>query len=169
MSKRKIKKLYKIGLKFYSFKYYNEAIEIFDEVLKKDPTIYDVWNQKGVALDKLGKHEEALKAYEQAIKIDPKQTKAIYNKGLTLKDLQRYDEALKSFDEVLNIDITNLHAHLEKGIIYDLLGNYPEAIKRYETILSIKPKDNLVRSMLNKVLEKNPEFSSAWKDRIKSD
>jgi Flp pilus assembly protein TadD len=39
---------------------YNEAITLFDKVLAVDPTDVKTLNNKGNALDNLGKHQEAI-------------------------------------------------------------------------------------------------------------
>ena len=44
----------------------------------------DAWNNKGLALDNLGRYEEAIKYYDKAIELDPNNADAWYNKGLLL-------------------------------------------------------------------------------------
>jgi len=167
--RKEVKKLFKDGLKIYKVGDYEEAINLFDDALKLDPSNYEILNQKGVILDKMDKYEEALKIYDQAIKLNPTQTKAYYNKGLLLKDLKKLDEAMESFDKVTEIDIMNLSAHFEKALIYDEFGNLDEAIKRYEVIVEAKPRANLVRYHLNKALDKKAETTNAWKARLNQD
>jgi tetratricopeptide (TPR) repeat protein len=77
-------------------KYYG-AIECLDEAIGIDPESADAWNNKGVALDNLGRlekheeainyYEEAIECYDEAIKLDPEDSIAWYNKGNTLNIL----------------------------------------------------------------------------------
>ena len=46
---------------------YDEALELFDEVLKRLPNDAATWTSKGHALKTLGHEEEAVEAYRQAI------------------------------------------------------------------------------------------------------
>jgi tetratricopeptide (TPR) repeat protein len=59
----------------------------------------DTWNNKGLALYNLGKHEEAIKWYDKALEIEPNDDKAWYNKGLALDKLTKYEDARKCFDK----------------------------------------------------------------------
>ena len=63
-----IKKAYKLS----KHGKYQEALECYDNILKKDQNYTDAWYGKGVALRKLGKLEEALKATKVALKLDHK-------------------------------------------------------------------------------------------------
>jgi tetratricopeptide (TPR) repeat protein len=167
VDKKKGKKLFKAALKLYRIGDDEGAIGYIDDALIAYPDNYEYYNQKGVVLDKIERHEEAIEVYDRAIIIDPSQTKAFYNKGLALKDLKKYEEAIKTFDEVTKINIVHLSAHFEKAVIYELLGNYPEAIRRYEVILEIRPRADNVKRKLNKALEKYSEITNVWKDKIK--
>jgi len=61
------------------------------------------WNNKGVALSRLGKFHEAIEAYDQALKIDPEYFSAWNNKGVVLSRLGKYHEAIDAFDRALRI------------------------------------------------------------------
>nr|WP_319537584.1 tetratricopeptide repeat protein [uncultured Methanospirillum sp.] len=61
------------------------------------------WNNKGVALSRLGKYYEAIEAYDQALQIDPEYSSAWNNKGVVLSRLGKYHEALDAFDRALRI------------------------------------------------------------------
>ena len=57
-----------------------------------------VWNNKGLALNSLGKYDEAIKCYDKAIEIDPDDADTWNNKGLALNSLGNDDEAKKCYD-----------------------------------------------------------------------
>ena len=59
----------------------------------------EAWNNKGIALDDLGKHEEAIKCYDKALELNPKYEKAWNNKGNTFEKLGRKEEAQECFQE----------------------------------------------------------------------
>ena len=58
-----------------------------------------VWNNKGLALNLLGKHNEAIASYDNAIKIDPNDADVWNNKGLALHALGNDDEAKKCYNK----------------------------------------------------------------------
>ena len=59
----------------------------------------DVWFDKAIALEKLGKYEKAIKHYTAILEVDMNNVIAYHNKGVALEKLGRHDEAAKCFDE----------------------------------------------------------------------
>lgn len=94
---------------------YDDAIKLYDQVLKIDPTSVEALNGKGLAFNKLGKYEEALTWFDKALKIDPNFVNALYNKGGALAELGKYDEAAKWTNKALEIDKTNQNASNSKS------------------------------------------------------
>ena len=72
-----------------------------------DPKDLDALNNKGVALNDLGRYEEALTWYDKALAIDPKHVYALYNKGAALFNLGKTDDAFMWIDKALSIDPNN--------------------------------------------------------------
>ena len=66
-----------------------------------NPNYVDALNNKGSALDDLGKYDEAITWYDKALAVNPKYVDAFYNKGLALDDLGKYDEAITWYDKAL--------------------------------------------------------------------
>ena len=60
---------------------------------------FSLWNAKGVALGKLGKHKEAIECFDNEIKINPDYVKAWNNKGDAFYELGNYDDAEICYDE----------------------------------------------------------------------
>ena len=51
------------------------------------------WNDKGIALGKLEKHEEVLACFDETIKLKPEYLVALYSKGDSLRKWGRDEEA----------------------------------------------------------------------------
>jgi len=71
-----------------------KAIKAYGAALGIRPDYADALNNKGYALDKLGRHEEAIEAYDAALGIRPDYAAALYNKGVVLLLQERNEEAL---------------------------------------------------------------------------
>jgi serine/threonine protein kinase/predicted RNA polymerase sigma factor len=69
-----------------------------------DPIDAHAWNNKGYALNALGRHEEALTAYDEAIRLNPEYREAYYNKGVALEQVGRYEEALLAYKKAQELD-----------------------------------------------------------------
>ncbi|MGD9779610.1 tetratricopeptide repeat protein, partial [Methanomethylovorans sp.] len=90
------------------------------------------WDQKGYALNALGRYEEALQACDKAIEIDPNYLYAWSHKGFALYGLGRYDEALQAYDKCIELDPLNALSWYNKGVILEALGRYDEAQVCYD-------------------------------------
>lgn len=51
---------------------YNDAIELLQKVISKEPKKADAWNYLGYSQRKTGKLDDALKSYTNALQLDPK-------------------------------------------------------------------------------------------------
>ena len=74
-----------------------------------------MWNNKGVALRRLGRFEEAVGCYDRALEIDPTLVEAWNGKGVALAVQGRYEEALSYYDRALELDPTFVKAWNSKG------------------------------------------------------
>ena len=58
-----------------------------DQALHFKPDDPDAWNNRGYALDNLGRYEEAINSYDQALHFKPDDHQAWNNPGIALGDL----------------------------------------------------------------------------------
>ena len=97
-------------------------------------------NNKGFALNELGRHGEAIRCCDRALEIDPESAIAWHNKGVALRNLGRHGEAIQCYDRALEIDPKNGSAWNNKGVVLGNLGRYGEAIQCYDRALEIDPE-----------------------------
>jgi Tfp pilus assembly protein PilF len=64
------------------------ALQLYDEILKVNPTHIQALNYKGLALASLGHYEESIQWYDKVLNIDPNDKDAKYNKGIALLSLK---------------------------------------------------------------------------------
>ena len=79
----------------YNEKDPKKKVEYYTKCLEIDPNYAYAWNNKGLALYKLGRYEEAIECYDRALQIDPDNAVAWTGKGVALGMLRRYEEAMK--------------------------------------------------------------------------
>lgn len=111
---------------FYDAGSYKDAIKDYDKAIKISPEFAPAWNNKGLALLKLGESEEALKMFYKTAEIDPTHFDES-TKGLALKALGRYNESLESFDKALEHYPSNPLIWVDKGDVLQALGRNEEA------------------------------------------
>jgi CHAT domain-containing protein/tetratricopeptide (TPR) repeat protein len=140
---QEVEKLYKLGLDRAKSGQHKKAIAAFEEALRIDDKFHLAWNEKGKALNYLGRNSEAIAAFEEALKIDDKFHWAWNGKGIALNNLGRNSEAIAAFEEALEIDDKFHLAWNGKGIALNHLGYNTEAIEAFDTALEIKPRFHL--------------------------
>ena len=121
---------------------WEDALEHFDRVIKRDPHFFKAWHYKGFALDELGRYEEALACYDKALEINPMYEATWYNKGILLRHLGNYEEALAHYEKALEINPRHDGAWNLKGWVFDDLERYEDAIACYDKALEINPRND---------------------------
>ncbi|NCS08352.1 MAG: tetratricopeptide repeat protein, partial [Microcystis aeruginosa G13-07] len=163
-------------------KEYEQAIASYDQALEIKPDYHYAWNNRGSALDDLGRYEEAIASWDQALEIKPDLHEAWYNRGIALGNLGRYEEAIASWDQALEIKPDYHYAWNNRGVGLGNLGRYEQAIASWDQALEIKPDDheawnnrgvglgNLGRyeqaiASYDQALEFKPDYHEAWDNR----
>ena len=100
----------------------------------------DSWNNKGGALNALGRHEEAIECCERALAINPRYGAGFVTKGAALAFLGRYEEAISCYDNALRIDPQDTDSWNNKGHALWLLGRHEDAIACWDRALVLDPQ-----------------------------
>ena len=122
-----------------------ESKDIFQDIIKKQPSHYKAHTNIGAINLQLGKLDNAELSFKNAIKYNPKFEIAFFNLGITQKKLGKLDEAEISFKEAVN-----------------LRQDYIEAITNLGIILIEKNKLNEAEECFNKIINYKPKFAEAY-------
>jgi len=95
------------------------------------------WNNKGTALNELGRYDEARICFKTALELDPKYAYAWNGKGDSFYGLGKYNEALICFDKALELNPKYAYAWNGKGNALVGLGRNDEALDCYEKALEL--------------------------------
>ena len=115
------------------------AIDYIDKAMQQDPGNASLYFAKGLALDKLGKHEEAIEAYKKSIEKDSTYLNAYYNLGALIfndgvtkfnkcneiMDNEKFKECVTKADEIFKESLP----YLEKAHELD-----PKELNTLETL-----------------------------------
>ena len=122
---------------------YQNALEMYNNEIHKNPKSHLALLLKGNCLYKLNRQEEALKSYDKTLELNPNCIGALYHyylyyaKGLCEFQLELYESALKSFLKSYELKQKNENGISEYLILnnigrcYDKLKNYPKAIEYF--------------------------------------
>ncbi len=134
----------KQGEKFFLENRYEEAINAYDKALQLQPSLAEVWNNRGVVLTKLQRYHEAIASYEQAIQLRSDYSDAWNNRGVALGKLKYYDAAVSSYDRAIQLKENYLDAWNNRGFALTQLKQYEEAITSYQKAEEINPDFYLI-------------------------
>ncbi len=117
----------------------DEAVRLFDELIRLKPDHADALNDRGNALDLLRRRDEALESYERALRVRPGHIHALCGRANILQAFGRQEEALRAYDEVIAIDARYLHAWNGRGNALMALNRHREALESFLRAKAIDP------------------------------
>jgi len=113
----------------------NDAIKIFEKIIKIQPNFYFAYHNMGNVLKDLSRLDEAKTYYQKCIKVNPNYIQAYISLGKILLDLHKLDESAVVFKQALKLEPENgeLHRHLSQVIKYEQTSTH---VKDMEEIIS---------------------------------
>lgn len=150
------------GYAWYELWEKQNALDLYNHALAQDAHFAEALLNKAIVMAEMGSGEESLAYFDQAIASASGGFLNYYNKAIVLSDLvhqlenkqdntsqlkaERYaHEALDVLDKALILKPWDLDALMYQAIIYYNMGKYPSCLQ-----------------VINKILDKNPEYEDAW-------
>lgn len=122
---------------------YQAALELFDDLYKRNASDFRIVMGRAVALQKLGQEDEAYAAYGEALAIDPKNIEALTN----LMGIVKKHDAATSLAELQSLQSAypaNADIAAQLGMVYGVSGDYEKALKYLDVSDSLKPGNLIV-------------------------
>ena len=133
--------LMRVGTDFTARYQYENALVVFDRVLKIDPGNYKAMVKKGYALANLGMYDESLTMIDQSITYldyhvdENSYIEAYGSKGWVHAQMGEYNESIKAYDKLFIVEPDSRRGHYEKAWVLSKQGKYDEAVKEYNRSL----------------------------------
>jgi tetratricopeptide (TPR) repeat protein len=116
-----------------------EAVERYDRALALNPNA-DVYNNRGVALEALGRLDEALDSFSQAVASRSDYAAAFFNRGGVLGALGRWADALADFDRAVALRPDHSAPYWNnRGLALGELTRWAEAADSFIKALALDP------------------------------
>jgi Flp pilus assembly protein TadD len=103
---------------------YTNAIELYQQVLRRDPENVRARNNLGFAYDCRGEFDLAINEYVQALELEPRNVQVYCNLGAVYGERGWYEKAEEVLKQALRLDPKNAEAHCNLGIVYCKKGMY---------------------------------------------
>lgn len=133
------------GWEFFNRGQYEQAEQVFREVLEQNPRSTEALNGLGWSLTKQedypDSYNEAISMFDESLDIEEKQAVAENGLGWSYYKLQDYKQAQKHFREATKLDKKYVNAYYGLGRALEDEGKLGQAVKAYKDALKIKTKN----------------------------
>ena len=112
------------------------AMAAYDRILQSDPGIAEIHNNRGIVLERLGRHADAVESYDHALALNPGLANVHANWGNALCRLGRHDEAFAAYDRALALAPNLAEAWLGRGNALCDVDRPEDAVAAYDRALA---------------------------------
>jgi tetratricopeptide (TPR) repeat protein len=164
MSKNKnltIQETFSLAVKNHQEGKIDIAQELYNQVLKIDPSHSQSLVNIAVIFSNLKEHQKAKEIYEKAIEINPNFANAHNNLGNTFQDLGENQKAKECYEKAIEINPNHSQAHNNLGIIFKKLEDYNKAKEIYEKAIEIDPNYANTHNNLGNVFKELGDYNKA--------
>lgn len=122
----------------------NEALENYREILKRDPSLPDTYNNMGNIFLQKGDALEAERHFQKALEKNPSYAPSFINLGAMKRNSNDFDAALSFFDKAIAAAPEMADGYAQKALLLRENGRLDEALACYDKALAIEPENAVV-------------------------
>jgi TolA-binding protein len=154
---------YKKALSYHRSGKIQTAIEMYLEVLKKNPDFEDAIFNLGAAYIATSDFGKAHTLYEKLKDLDPKNPRILLNLSLSEIGLGLPEKAILNLEKAELFKGPRFEIYLNRGIALSQIGNFNEAIKWHKRAEEIKKDEPLLLFNMALCYDKHKEYPDALK------
>ncbi|OQY28361.1 MAG: hypothetical protein B6244_07600 [Candidatus Cloacimonetes bacterium 4572_55] len=125
-----------LGVVFFNKKFFDDAIEAFEQALDVDPQNTLARRNLRIALQKSGRYEKFVTDTIDRISRQPDDWRILEGLALFYKKTEDYEKSIHAFEQVLKKRPGNNQIHFHLAEIYTALGQYSDSIR--ESLISLQ-------------------------------
>lgn len=160
--------LYLRAMVLHNDRYYQEALRLFQELIRRNPSNARYHNSCSVTLKKLGRYEEALAELLKAIELDPDNAWYHNNCSVTLHESGRYEGALTESQKAIALEPNNAICHNNCGVALYKMGRYEETLAVMLKALELEPDNAEYHNGCGMALYKMGRYEEALAEELKA-
>jgi tetratricopeptide (TPR) repeat protein len=121
-------------------KNYDEAIRLFNEAAKNDPTQHVIFANLADAYSQSKKYDDAATAYNKAIELKPDESAYYNNLGIVLANAGKIDEATQKLQKAAELNPAGAgQSYYNLGAVLTNRGKAKEASDAFKKAIELKP------------------------------
>lgn len=128
-----------------------KALEIYQDVLKRNPDNLPLWLRVADMHWSLGNYSQTVEALTQVVRLNPDNTEMHFRLSQAYSVMQKPEPALQEVQRAVELDPKKVEYWEARGSIANWLGKYSVAIESFQKVMELDPKNadaevNLARS-----------------------
>jgi tetratricopeptide (TPR) repeat protein len=121
-------------------KNYDEAIRLFNEAAKSDPTQHVIYANLADAYSQSKKYDDAVTAYNKAIELKPDESAYYNNLGIALANAGKIDDATQKLQKAAELNPAGAgQSYYNLGAVLTNRGKTKEASDAFKKAIELKP------------------------------
>jgi len=129
--------VYKRAQVQYEKREFDEAIRLFNQVVRLDPTYVEAYVSRGMAWNEKAEYDKAIKDFTAGMQVDPKFVPAYINRGISWIEKSEFDKAIKDLDAAVLLDPKDDAALFHRGVAWSRKGDYEAALKNFDASIKL--------------------------------
>lgn len=130
---KETEQLFRDGEKAYNSGGYAKAINLYTQVLARDPENVNAYLQRGFCHNLQREYAAAVEDLTEVIERKGDHLWAYTSRGSAYNRLGKYDLAIRDFDTVIGLDPKNEEAYNNRGWTHKSMNDIPGACKDWKT------------------------------------
>jgi tetratricopeptide (TPR) repeat protein len=131
----------KSGRILYEKGEYENAIVVFNEVLKDDSINIDAFFYRADAYFMLQKHNKAITDLSTTIRLNPKYRMAFLRRGFVYFTIRKFNLAIADYTSEINNYPNEIESYYNRACVYTEALKYDLALKDFDKVINLKPND----------------------------
>jgi tetratricopeptide (TPR) repeat protein len=141
----------KEALEYHQAGRLKDAVDIYTEVLEKNPSIVEALNWRAMAYIDLNELDKALADLNKAIQLSPNYADAYNNRGEVYRLKKMNAQAMADYRRATQINKNFPEAYYNMALILEAQKDYEAAINDYRKFLELQPKAEDRREVQEKI------------------
>ncbi|MFW6030805.1 MAG: tetratricopeptide repeat protein [Halanaerobiales bacterium] len=139
---------------YYYNENYQEAKRHFEQLIDKNPNIYQAYFYLGEIYNLIeGNYELAINYYQRAVNYNRNYVKAYLALGNLYFETEEYYRAITQYMNAIDSNPNHAEAHYRLALSYHEMGRIDSAIEELRTTLHLDSSHNKARLLLNRLQE----------------